>query len=203
MKALPRLASGVAVALLFAVGSRAAGEVKLAAEEFARGPAIQHAVLSRDGQTVAYIITFEKEERLRFHNLETNKTQGLIYPPQNDPLELGYSGFAWAGKDRAIFSLFHDGLSAMDATGKNYVGLAGEDRNQDQAHQSTGPKTIMRGVVQAPAGGEEGKILMNDYDVPIKGWEGQYFTLEHPNVAKVDTRTGYSARVVANSGSTG
>ncbi len=146
MKALPRLASGVAAALLFTLMGRAAGDAKPTVEDFARGPAIRHAVLSRDGKIVAYNITFEKEERLRFHSLETAKEQGLIYPPQTDPEEQGYSGFAWAGKDRAIFSLFHGGLSAMDASGHNYVGISGQDQQEDQGHQGAGQTTILNGV---------------------------------------------------------
>src|SRR5664279_3428099 len=93
------------------------------------------------------IITFEKEERLVFRNLETDKTQGLIYPPQTSPLETGYSGFSWAGRDRAIFSLYHDGLSAMDATGRNYIGIAGQDRAQDQTQQANSRPTILNGVI--------------------------------------------------------
>ena len=198
----------LSLALMFSVmsltvgvsGEAPAAASRIPVEEFARGPAIQRAVISRDGKTVAYILTFEKEQRLRFHNLETGKEQGLIYPPQTDPEEEGYSGFAWAGRDRAIFSLFHGGLSAMDVTGRNYVGIAGQDRNEDQAHQGAGQTTILNGVIHAFAGEEEGKILMQDFDVPINGWEGQYFTLDHPNVAKVDTRSGHSSRIVSNPG---
>jgi len=197
MKAFPRLVSCVAMALVVGAGARGAGGEKLPAEEFARGPAIQHAVLSRDGKFVAYVITFEKEERLVFRNLETDKVQGIIYPPETSPLELGYTGFFWVGKDRAAFSLYTDGLSAMDVTGRNFVGIAGRDRQTSQPEQQY---TILNGVIHTFAGENDGKVLMGEYDIPIGLADAQFFSLTHPNVAKVDTRTGRSSRVVVNPG---
>ena len=197
MKAIPRLASGLALILALHPSARGADAPKPAAEEFARGPAIQHAVLSRDGKTAAYIITFEKEERLVYRDLETDKVQGMIFPTSNSPLETGYSGFTWVGNKRAIFSLFPNGLSGLDRDGKNYTGISGTDRALDK---SDGRQAFLNGVIHVYAGKEEGKVLMQEFDKPIGLAEAQFYSVSFPHVTKVDTRTGYFQRVVENPG---
>ena len=65
----------VGIAAVAYGGGVCAGEL-LPAEQFARGPAIQQAVISRDGRTVAHLVTVEKEQRLVFRDLATGKVQG-------------------------------------------------------------------------------------------------------------------------------
>ncbi len=197
MKAFTRLASSLALICSLSHPARGADNPKPEAEEFARGAAIQHAVLSRDGRTAAYVITFEKDERLFFRDLETDKTKNFIFPDSNSPLETGYNGFEWISKDRAIFSLFTNGLSAVDKTSANYVGITGEDRNRDK---NDGRQAFLSGVVHIFTGKEEGKVLMQEFDTPIGLADAQFFSVSFPHVTKVDTKSGYFQRVVENPG---
>lgn len=185
--------------LSFALGlsARGAPEGKIPVEDFARGPAIQDAVISRDGKTVAHMVTFEREQRLVFHDLETGKVLQMELPGSPDPLETGYTGFAWVGRDRVIFSMYAQGLSAVDRDSKNYVGLAGRDRERDRNDQQ---QALLMGVVHVFTGNEEGKVLMQEFDTPIGLADGQFFSVSFPHVSKVDTRTGYFQRVVTNPG---
>lgn len=197
MKAISRLASGVAMLSALLQPARGADTPKPEAEEFARGAAIQHAVISRDGKSAAYVITFEKEERLFFRDLETDKTKSFVFPESNTPLETGYNGFEWITKDRAIFSLYVNGLSAVDKNISNYVGISGEDRNRDK---NDNRQAFLSGMVHIFAGNDEGKVLMQEFDTPIGLADAQFFSVSFPHIMKVDTRSGYLQRVVENPG---
>ncbi|MBC7369190.1 MAG: S9 family peptidase [Undibacterium sp.] len=166
-------------------------------EQFSRGPAVQHAVLSRDELTVAHLVTFEKEQRLIFRDLGTGKVQGVEIPSAGIPLELGYSSFAWVGSDRAIFSLYPSGVSAIDRNGTNYIGLAGRDRDEDRRDNQP---VMLNGLLFAFAGKDEGKALMYEYDRPVGVRDAAFYKVNFPHVSLVDTRTGGFTRVVENPG---
>lgn len=166
-------------------------------EQFSRGPAVQHAVLSRDGRTVAHLVTFEKEQRLVFRDLATGKVQGVEIPSSNIPLEVGYSSFSWVGSDRAIFSLYPAGVSAIDRNGTNYIGLAGRDRDEDRRDNQP---VMLSGLLFALAGKDEGKALMYEYDRPVGLRDAAFYRVNFPHVSLVDTRTGGFSRVVENPG---
>jgi len=197
MNSVPRLASGLVMVLALVHPVRGADIYKPEAEEFARGAAIQHAIISRDGKSVAYVVTFEKEERLFFRDLETDKTKSFVFPETNTPLETGYTGFTWVGKDRVLFSAFSNGVSAMDRDSGNYIGIAGEDRVRDK---NDGQQAFLSGVIHVFVGKDEGKVLMQEFDQPLAPVPGQFYTVSYPHVMKVDTKTGYFQRVVENPG---
>jgi dipeptidyl aminopeptidase/acylaminoacyl peptidase len=167
-------------------------------DQFSRGPAVQQAVLSRDGRTVAHLVTFEKEQRLVFRDLATGKVQGVEIPSAGTPLELGYSSFAWVGSDRAIFSLYPSGVSAIDRNGINYMGLAGRDRFVDRRDNQP---VMLQGLLFAFVGKDEGKALMYEYDRPIGVREAAFYKVNFPHVSLLDTRTGGFSRVIENPGS--
>ena len=186
----------VGIAAVACGGGVCAGEL-LPAEQFARGPAIQQAVISRDGRTVAHLVTVEKEQRLVFRDLATGKVQGVEIPSASTPLELGYSSFAWVGSGRAMFSMYAFGLSAIDRTGENYTGLAGRDRELDRRDQQ---RLELRGPIFTFGGTDEGSALLLEFDRPVGLRDAQFYRLDFPHVVKMDTRTAGFARVVDNPG---
>lgn len=191
---LPSLSVGLLALLsVSSVFVYAADTDLLPVEIFARWPAIAHPSLSRDGKTIAYGATHERDSALVFLNLETNKTNAVEIPSWS-----GIGRPTWVGNDRVTYGY----LSAIDRNGKNYAGLIGaarEFRDDDKRYDQQ--RLIGGGIIfDRFEGGNDANVLITEFDRPNSFGRYSFVYLTYPHVTRMDSKTGSFQRHLDNPG---
>lgn len=158
-------------------------------ESFARLPAIRHVTLSRDGQFIAYSLFDDLQAAFAFKNLDTGKTKGV----QGTDYFIAVNP-EWISNERVIYGY----MAAMNRDGSKYTGLLGRPRQDDKRDQN---RLASGGLFFGDFRGEkEGNILLTEFDQTAHTYSYGFQYVYHPNIIRMDTRTGNYMRVVNNPG---
>lgn len=171
----------------------------LPVEIFAQPAAFVDMSLSWDGNYVAYKAEFEDAERVFIRSLASKEVMGVDMPPAAN-LFGRIHGMAWISSRRLLVRS-HMGMVAIDRDGKDYTMLTGSARiygvnRQDEQRIYSG------GILHVNRDAETDNVLIEEFDEPTVGRvsAGGWVGLNHPNIIRMNTRTGNFAREEENPG---
>lgn len=174
------------------------GADKIPVEDFAHLDAFAGMALSPDGKSVAYVQSIQEQQEIVVRDLQTDKNVRIAIPASRVPWVPQQTSIGWVNSHRLIFSLFDGGFSAMERDGSHIKGLTGYDgamARQEEVQVYSG------GVMHLFRDEKDGQVLMAAYDQPVGAYDGQWISLSHPNVIRLNTRTAAMMRVEENPGS--
>jgi len=158
-------------------------------ESFARMPAIRDVTLSPDGKFIAYSIFDDQEAAFAFKNLETGKVKGV-----NGSEDLAAVYPRWVSNERVVYG----NMAGLNRDGGKLQGLLGKARELDKRDQDA---IFTGGILFRDFTGKyEAHILMNEFDQAPHNYSYGFNYVYHPNVIRMDTKTGNYIRILQNPG---
>jgi hypothetical protein len=183
--------------LVLLVTAAVHGADKIPAEEFAHLEAFAGMTISPDGKYVAYVESVKETQVIVIRDLDSGKDVRLELPASRVPWIPQQTQIAWINSHRLIYSLFEGGFSAVEWDGSNRKGLTGYDGALERQEQV---QRWSKHVLHFFRDEDEDQVLMTEYNQPYAGYDGQWVSLTHPNVIRVNTRTAFITRVLENAG---
>ncbi len=174
------------------------GAEKIPVEDFAHLDAFAGMTLSPDGQAVAYVENVKEAQVIVIRDLTTNKDVRMGVPASRMPWVPQQTNIAWVNSHRLIFSLVDGGFSAMERDGSRIKGLTGYDGAR--AREEEVEVWANRQVLHYFRDEKDGQVLMAAYNQPIGSYDGQWVSLNYPNIIRVNSRTAALIRVEENPG---
>ena len=171
----------------------------LPVEVFAQPAAFVDMSLSWDGKFVAYKAEFEDAERVFIRELASKEVVGVDMPPAAN-LFGRIHGMAWISTKRLVVRS-HMGLVAIDRDGEDYTMLTGGARIYGVNRQDN-QRIYSGGILHVGRDAESDNVYIEEFDEPVAGRvsAGGWLGLYHPNIIRMNTRTGNFMREEENPG---
>ncbi|MBK8858433.1 MAG: S9 family peptidase [Opitutaceae bacterium] len=188
------------LSLVLAAGFPLAGQAeRLPVEIFAQPAAFNEMTLSWDGKFVAYKAEFENAERVFIRELATKEVLGVDMPSAAANLFGRIGSITWISNKRLLVSSYM-GYIAIDRDGKEYALLTGGARiygvnRVDDQYIRAGR------LLHLDRDTERDQVMLEEFDPPTgRVSAGGFVGINHPNIIRIDTRTGHFTREEENPG---
>lgn len=172
---------------------------RLPVEIFAQPAAFVDMSLSWDGKFVAYKAEFENAERVFIRELATKEVLGVDMPSAAANLFGRIGSITWISNQRLLVSSYM-GYIAIDRDGKEYALLTGGARiygvnRVDDQYIRAGR------LLHLDRDTERDQVMLEEFDPPTgRVSAGGFVGVNHPNIIRIDTRTGHFTREEENPG---